>query len=85
MGRSVKGPEERPRKPMKKGQIITRAQRVESMSGSGVLPSNIAKADLFQRRLGPGCGKATDEQWISWRWKSVVMKRLGTWEVESCM
>lgn len=85
MGRSVKGPEERPRKPMKKGQVITRAQRVESMSGSGVLPFNIAKADLFQRRLGPGCGKATDEQWISWRWKSVVMKRLGTWEVESCM
>ena len=77
MGRSVKGPEERPRKPMKKGQVIMRAQRIEIMSGSGVLTSNIAKVDLFQCRLGPGCGKATDEQWISWRWKSMVMKRLG--------
>ena len=62
---------------MKKGQVIMRAQRIEIMSGSGVLTSNIAKVDLFQCRLGPGCGKATDEQWISWRWKSMVMKRLG--------
>lgn len=70
---------------MKKGQVIMRAQRAEIMSGSGVLTANISKVDLFQHRLGPGRGKATDEQWISWRWKSVVMKRLGTWEIESCM